>query len=146
MKASMDTRAKLTRKTFFKIIAGLTTGSFLWIWYKLSNFQAEENNQSAFRHQSDIPQGVNHFGKYYLFHEGETMVAFSTACTHAGCQLGKTHSNVLQCSCHGSQFDAATGRPLKGPAIRPLRRLDCLYDDAANQWVVHLQPSAGINS
>ena len=138
----MDTKAKISRKSFLKIIVGLITGSFLWVWYKLSDNQTKENNQSEVRHPFDIPQGVNHFGKYYLFRDGEVVLAFSTTCTHAGCRLGKTHSALLQCGCHGSQFDAATGRPLKGPAINPLRKLDCQYDATSNQWVVKIPESA----
>ena len=139
-------QATLSRKTFFKIIGGMITGSFLWFWYRLSNNQNEENNQSEVSHPADIPQGVNHFGKYYLFRDGEIVLAFSTTCTHAGCRLGKTHSSVLHCGCHGSQFDAATGRPLKGPAFRPLQKLDCQFNTATNQWVVKLVQPADSNS
>jgi Rieske Fe-S protein len=136
MNASMNMQAKLSRKSFFKIIAGLTIGSFLWFWYRLSEHQTGESDLSEFTHPADIPPGVNHFGKYYLFREGDTVVAFSTVCTHAGCRLGKTHSSVLQCACHGSQFEAATGKPLRGPAIKPLRKLDCQFNATTNQWKV----------
>lgn len=132
----METGDKLSRKTFFKILAGLMTGTFLWFWYRLSNHQTEA--KSAYSHPAELPQGVNHFGKYYLFREGDSVVAFSTVCTHAGCRLGKTHSAVLQCGCHGSQFDAATGKPLKGPAFKPLQRLDCKFNTTTNQWTVKI--------
>jgi len=144
MIASMDKQAKLSRKSFFKILAGLATGLLLWFWYRLSNYQTGESNLSEFTHPADIPPGVSHFGKYYIFRGGETVVAFSTVCTHAGCRLGKTHSSVLQCSCHGSQFDAPTGRSLKGPANRPLQRLDCQLDEDTNQWVVKMPESASV--
>lgn len=139
----MDTRAKISRKSFSKIIVGLITGTFLLLWYKLSNYKTEENNQSEFSHPADIPQGVNHFGKYFLFRDGETVLAFSTTCTHAGCRLGKTHSSVLQCGCHGSQFDAGTGKPLKGPAFKSLQRLDCQLNANTNQWIVKMPQTAG---
>ena len=142
----METRLKISRKSFLNIFIGLTTGLFLWLWYRLSNDETEGNNQSEVRHKADIPPGVNHFGKYYLFREGETVVAFSTTCTHAGCRLGKTHSSVLQCGCHGSQFEASTGRPLKGPAFKPLQKLDCQFNNDTNQWVVKLVQSADSKS
>ncbi len=142
----MDTKAKISRKTFSKIMVGLITGSFLWVWYRLSDDRTEENNQSEVRHQGDIAQGVSHFGKYYLFRDGEAVLAFSTTCTHVGCRLGKTHSAVLQCGCHGSQFEAATGRPLRGPAIKSLQKHDCQYDATSNQWVVKLLQSSDSKS
>ncbi|MEU9253124.1 Rieske (2Fe-2S) protein [Streptomyces sp. NPDC048270] len=46
--------------------------------------------------------------------------AFSAQCTHAGCVLDKIVEGEGNCPCHGSRFDAATGRVLKGPATDPL--------------------------
>ncbi|MCV2395377.1 Rieske (2Fe-2S) protein [Actinotalea sp. M2MS4P-6] len=48
-----------------------------------------------------------------------TVVAFSAICTHAGCQV-QANGDELDCPCHGSAFDAATGDVLRGPAITPL--------------------------
>ena len=47
------------------------------------------------------------------------VVAFSAICTHMGCTVapGKTS---LDCPCHGSKYDLATGKVLAGPAPRPL--------------------------
>ncbi len=118
---------------------------FIWLWYRLRENQAQKEEQAEYRHNADIPTGVNYFGKYYIVRHGVSVLAFSTTCTHAGCRLGKTNSNVLQCSCHGSQFDAETGKPLKGPAIRPLQQLDCQFDPKAGQWIVKLQPRMGAN-
>jgi Rieske Fe-S protein len=46
--------------------------------------------------------------------------AVSATCTHQGCTVGSPQRGVVSCPCHGSQFDAATGRVLRGPATRPL--------------------------
>lgn len=48
-----------------------------------------------------------------------TAVAFSAICTHMGCQVAPA-GNQLNCPCHGSQYDAATGAVLRGPAAKPL--------------------------
>lgn len=47
------------------------------------------------------------------------VVAFSAICTHMGCQVSPS-GGQLNCPCHGSQFDAATGAVLHGPASTPL--------------------------
>ncbi|MEU6475811.1 Rieske 2Fe-2S domain-containing protein [Streptomyces sp. NPDC047017] len=49
--------------------------------------------------------------------------AFSTICTHAGCPIGKLEGTTLMCACHGSQFDATTGKVVQSPATRPLPEL-----------------------
>ncbi|MEU6756124.1 Rieske (2Fe-2S) protein [Streptomyces sp. NPDC046685] len=46
--------------------------------------------------------------------------AFSAQCTHAGCVLDKIVEGEGNCPCHGSRFDAATGKVVKGPATDPL--------------------------
>lgn len=47
------------------------------------------------------------------------IVAFSAVCTHMGCTVNPA-GKELHCPCHGSKFDAATGKVLHGPASSPL--------------------------
>lgn len=47
------------------------------------------------------------------------VVAFSAVCTHQGCTVAPA-GKQLNCPCHGSVYDAATGKNLRGPAPRPL--------------------------
>jgi cytochrome b6-f complex iron-sulfur subunit len=51
--------------------------------------------------------------------EGQ-FVAFSAACTHRGTTVTAGNGTTLVCPAHGSQFNAATGAVLKGPANQPL--------------------------
>lgn len=46
--------------------------------------------------------------------------AFSSVCTHQGCQLNAVKDKTLACPCHASQFDLSTGAVLGGPAETPL--------------------------
>lgn len=50
-------------------------------------------------------------------------VAFSGVCTHMQCSVAPS-GNQLKCPCHGSTFDVATGKPTKGPAVRPLPKVE----------------------
>ncbi|HEY6798371.1 MAG TPA: Rieske (2Fe-2S) protein [Kineosporiaceae bacterium] len=47
------------------------------------------------------------------------VVAFSAHCTHQGCKV-LVSGTKLDCPCHGSTFDALTGKVLSGPAPSPL--------------------------
>ncbi|MGN6612277.1 MAG: Rieske (2Fe-2S) protein [Angustibacter sp.] len=47
------------------------------------------------------------------------VVAFSAICTHMGCTVAPA-KGILQCPCHGSTYDLATGKNTGGPAPRPL--------------------------
>ena len=68
----------------------------------------------------DVPVGG---GKVYADHrvvvtqpsKGE-FKAFSASCTHQGCLVGSVEGGIINCPCHGSQFDIATGKPVQGPS------------------------------
>ena len=51
-----------------------------------------------------------------------TVVAFDAACTHKGCPV-KPAGAQLNCPCHNSNFDVATGEPLSGPAQTALAKV-----------------------
>lgn len=53
--------------------------------------------------------------------------AFSAVCKHAGCTV-RDVSDRIECHCHGSNFDLATGEPLNGPATEPLEPFDLDID------------------
>ncbi|MFF7198378.1 Rieske (2Fe-2S) protein [Streptomyces sp. NPDC008079] len=46
--------------------------------------------------------------------------AFSSTCTHSGCQVGSVSDGTINCPCHGSKFHVADGSVASGPATRPL--------------------------
>ncbi|MCF3133481.1 Rieske (2Fe-2S) protein [Streptomyces olivochromogenes] len=52
-----------------------------------------------------------------------TLKAYSTICTHAGCAINKLEGTKLICPCHGSEFDAVTGKVVQAPATEPLNEL-----------------------
>jgi Rieske Fe-S protein len=46
--------------------------------------------------------------------------AFSAVCTHMGCIVGQVSNGTIDCPCHGSQYNIATGAVVGGPAPAPL--------------------------
>ncbi|WP_175410690.1 Rieske (2Fe-2S) protein [Streptomyces sp. TRM64462] len=73
---------------------------------------------------SDIPEGGGKvFGDQGIVvtqpKAGE-FKAFSAMCTHQGCAVKDISDGVINCPCHGSEFDAADGSVKKGPATTPL--------------------------
>jgi ubiquinol-cytochrome c reductase iron-sulfur subunit len=64
-----------------------------------------------------------HYGDYY---------AYSKICTHLGCptSLYESQTNRILCPCHQTQFLATEyGRPVFGPAARPLPQLPITVND-----------------
>lgn len=55
-----------------------------------------------------------------LMREGDAVYALSLVCTHLGCTVNVTPTELI-CPCHGSSFDRR-GVVLKGPADRQLPR------------------------
>lgn len=49
-----------------------------------------------------------------------TFKAFSSVCTHQGCQVSEVTGGTINCDCHGSKFSATDGSVTEGPAKKPL--------------------------
>lgn len=46
--------------------------------------------------------------------------AYSSICTHAGCQVSEVKDGTINCACHGSRFRLEDGEVKDGPAMQPL--------------------------
>ncbi|MEU1215280.1 Rieske (2Fe-2S) protein [Streptomyces sp. NPDC005791] len=84
----------------------------------------EEGDGAALAKTADIPEGGGVVfadeGVVVTQPEPGTFKAFSSKCTHQGCAVKGIADGVINCPCHNSTFDAATGEVTGGPATRPL--------------------------
>lgn len=73
---------------------------------------------------SDVPVGggkiLDDQGIVLTQPSAGTVKAFSSACTHAGCQVNNVSGGTINCPCHGSKFGIADGSVADGPAESPL--------------------------
>lgn len=57
-----------------------------------------------------------------------TAACFSAICTHQGCTVRPQGAKAV-CPCHGSVFDALTGKVLQSPAPSPLPKVAVTVDN-----------------
>ena len=50
--------------------------------------------------------------------------AFSSVCTHQGCQVTRVTEEAIICPCHSSHFSVTTGEVMSGPAEEPLAKYE----------------------
>ncbi len=74
-------------------------------------------------------------GELWVSGTPERPEAFRLVCTHMRCRVSPLPEGGFSCPCHGSRYDAA-GRPVAGPAPRPLERLPVAR--SGGRWVVTL--------
>ena len=62
--------------------------------------------------------------------EGD-LQAFDDTCTHQGCSLseGELEGTIVECPCHGGQFDVTTGEAVGGPPDDPVDVFDVVEGD-----------------
>ena len=66
-------------------------------------------------------------------------VALSMTCTHAGCRVNPPVAGIINCPCHGSQYDL-TGRVVRGPAPLPLTQYPVLsYDERSKRVTIQIK-------
>ncbi|WP_238430766.1 Rieske (2Fe-2S) protein [Frankia nepalensis] len=79
---------------------------------------------------SEVPSGGGVIRQgVVLTNAGGTVRGFSATCTHQGCTVGDVSGGTINCPCHGSRFDAASGAVVAGPAQRALPGVRVVVQD-----------------
>jgi len=133
----MPLKQPISRKTFLAILGTLLFGGFIYLWDQIVRKQVSLSSPRSIRKVAlPVPKGVTFYDDFYICSSGNNLTAYSTTCTHAGCLLKQEVNDRIICPCHGSNFEASTGKPLKGPAIKPLRQLRCRFDRKRSEWII----------
>lgn len=77
----------------------------------------------------EVPEGAVRpfdlpWGRLAVARVGHEVFAIGDECTHASCALSEgevlADDGAVECPCHASVFDLATGEPTTGPAVDPV--------------------------
>jgi nitrite reductase/ring-hydroxylating ferredoxin subunit len=118
---------------FMVLISAAFTAGQMWIaaenWLRRRRGQPQVTRVASV---DDVPVGGavgfaypgEHDDCLLLRLEPDVFVAYSQKCTHLSCAvLPQPEQGRIYCPCHQGIFDLGSGRPLAGPAQRPLTRI-----------------------
>lgn len=131
--ASSDTGSGIERRGFIAtlcmvggVIVSYGTAAVFGLRYLFGRQLPPRMTQVLVGSLDEIPDGGSILSrdltgrKFLLVRTGVTVRAFSTACTHLGCQVyWQGDKKVFFCPCHDGYFDA-DGNPTAGPPPTPL--------------------------
>jgi cytochrome b6-f complex iron-sulfur subunit len=125
-------RARWTRRRVVKtLILGLGLPPLLW---RFLTPQVASHNVLLEVERSAIPANgaiVFRERRIAIVEDEGDLYALDLVCTHLGCTVSVTAGEWI-CPCHGSAF-GRRGEVLRGPAVRPLRRLAVVQENGLVQ-------------
>lgn len=114
---------KVNRRQFLTVSSGLLAGAFLSACLNFSDEEPEPKPVPLDPGEVPPAGGAplhNSSERFFLINNDDGLLAFSTRCTHQGCNVRwEDARNEFHCPCHGSTFNRH-GEPTNGPAPRPL--------------------------
>lgn len=113
----------MDRRRFLTMSSGLLAGAFLSACVSMEDKDPEPKDVEVPSGQIPESGGApfhNQPERFFLIHNDDGLMAFSTRCTHQGCNVGwEAGRDRFHCPCHGSTFNRH-GEQQGGPAPRPL--------------------------
>jgi len=114
---------KINRQEFLKISGTIILAGTAGLWYKLISTEEKLASNPIISIPFNPNKSVSFFKEFIIINNAGQTSVFSSHCTHLGCIINEEKNGKLVCPCHGSSFDE-NGKPIKGPAIKPLKKLD----------------------
>lgn len=121
----MDPTKFINRKVFLRMATLAVVAGFVALWNLLTGKQKQLSEKPVVIriNASKLGNGIFFFDRFILVKSDGPLKVLSNHCTHAGCRINKEIEGQLVCPCHGSRYDAFTGKVLQGPAGQPLHRI-----------------------
>lgn len=128
----------ITRRAFFRIAGYAILSFFFLLWQRIliQFFNTKGTGANQKIKIAGKADGIYFYDNFLLVKQGDAVKALSNKCTHAGCKINKEHNGKLICACHGSSFDAS-GKVIKGPALKPLEELKYSAIPETGEIIVH---------
>jgi Rieske Fe-S protein len=136
----LDQRNFIDRKTFLRLITWAVVVAFVALWHALTGKQKALSEKPVVSriNAAKLGTGVFLFEKFIVVKSGTSLKVFSNKCTHAGCRINQEIDGQLVCPCHGSRYDASTGKVLQGPAGLPLSTIPFGTDAKTGEIIIKI--------
>lgn len=124
----------ISRRDWLKLLATLFTFSGFGLWGLAGKRKLATAKKTPIALPKNLSDGITFLDKIIVHKKGKNIEVFSSACTHLGCKLSESKDDKIICPCHGSQF-LFNGVAEKGPAVKPLIKLNINEDKSGNLFV-----------
>jgi Rieske Fe-S protein len=121
-KKILDHDRYINRKAFLRLAIFGTASAFVALWSVMTGKSKKLSEQpvASTINVNQLGTGIFLFDIYILVKSDAALIVLSNKCTHAGCRINQEIDGQLVCPCHGSRYDASTGKVMQGPAGLPL--------------------------
>ena len=136
----MDKDRYINRKTFLRLATFSAVAAFVALWRIMTGKSKELTERPVVNriNASKLGTGIFLFEKFIVVKSDSMLKVYSNKCTHAGCRINQEIDGQLLCPCHGSKFDAATGRVLQGPAGLPLSAIPFITNVKTGEITINI--------
>ena len=130
----------INRKTFIRLAATALAVAFLAIWDRLTSRQKVLHDRPVVTrlNVAILGTGTYLFEKFIVVKSADDLKVFSNKCTHAGCRINQELDGQLICPCHGSRYEAATGKVIQGPAGLNLPLIPFTTDAKTGETIIKI--------
>lgn len=134
----MKKGAFIDRKTFLRLATLAVVSAVLALWHMVTGKQKQLLEQPVEHGINDakLGPGIYLYDTFILVKSAVKLKVFSNKCTHAGCRINKEIDGQLLCPCHGSRYDALTGKVLQGPAANALPSIPFHIDAKTGELII----------
>ncbi|MFZ4548788.1 MAG: Rieske (2Fe-2S) protein [Bacteroidales bacterium] len=136
----MDKERYIHRKAFLRIITFGVAASFVALWGNMIGKQKQVTAKPVVTklNAAKLGNGIFFFEHFILVKSNSSLKVFSNRCTHAGCRINQEIAGQLVCPCHGSRYEAATGKVVQGPAGIALSTIPFASDAKTGEIIIKI--------